>query len=152
MTYKILDPAVRSDTDPQMTDPSAALRNVVHYLEEGSGRVDVPLGEVQRLRRGAVDLPLGGGPDVLNATYTKRVDGRLVGTQGDSLVMIVEFAPGGARSTSIQPYGASNRPGSPHYADQAPLFVARQLKPTWRAPEELAQHTERSYRPGEEAR
>jgi acyl-homoserine-lactone acylase len=152
MTYKILDPAVRGDTDPKLTDPAAALRDVVRYLEKSFGHVDVPLGEVQRLRRGAVDLPLGGGPDVLNAAYAKRADGRIVGTQGDSLVMIVELAPGGATSTSIQPYGASNRPGSPHYADQAPLFVARQLKPTWRAPEELAQHTERAYRPGEERR
>jgi acyl-homoserine lactone acylase PvdQ len=152
MTYKILDPIARSDTDPALTDPTAALGDVVRYLEAGFGRVDVPLGEVQRLRRGATDLPLGGGPEVLNATYTKRRDGRLVATQGDSLVMIVDFAKEGARSESVQPYGASNRPASPHYADQAPLFVARRLKPTWRAPEELAQHTERAYRPGEERR
>lgn len=150
MTYKILDSTVRSDSDPKLTDPAAALRDVIHFLEAGFGRVDVPLGEVQRLQRGSADLPLGGGPDVLNAAYTKRQGGHLVGTQGDSLVMIVEFAPGGARSTSIQPFGASNRPGSPHYADQAPMFVARQLKPTWRTPDELAGHTEQAYRPGEE--
>ena len=101
-----------------------ALRDVVRFLEGGFGRVDVPLGEVQRLRRGAVDLPLGGGPDVLNATYATRVGSHLVGTQGDSLVLIVGFGPGGARSESIQPFGASNRPASRHYADQAPLFVA----------------------------
>jgi acyl-homoserine lactone acylase PvdQ len=152
MTYKILDPAVRGDSDPKLTDPGAALRDVIGYLEKGFGRVDVPLGEVQRLRRGAVDLPLGGAPDTLNATYAKRRDGHIVGTQGDSLVMLVEFAPGGVRSSSIQPFGASNRPGSPHHADQAPLFVARQLKPTWRALDELGKHTERAYRPGEEAR
>jgi acyl-homoserine-lactone acylase len=152
MTAKIVIPALHGDSDPRMTEPGAALRNVVHFLEKSFGRVDVALGEVQRLRHGAVDLPLGGGPDVLNATYAKRVDGHIVGTQGDSLVMIVDFAPGGATSTSIQPYGASNRPGSPHYADQAPLFVARQLKPTWRDPAELAKHTERAYRPGEESR
>jgi acyl-homoserine-lactone acylase len=114
--------------------------------------VDVPLGEVQRLRRGTVDLALGGAPDVLNATYTKRAGGRLVGTQGDSLVLIVDFLPGGAQSESVQPYGASSRPSSPHYADQAPLFVAHRLKPTLRASEDLAQHTERSYHPGEEGR
>lgn len=149
MTFKILDPGARSSSDPKLTDPSEALRDVVRFLEAGSGRVDVPLGEVQRLRRGDTDLPLGGGPDVLNAAYTKRVDGHLVGTQGDSLVMIVEFAKGRTRSESVQPYGASNRPGSPHYADQAPLFVTRTLKQTWRDPEQLAQHTERSYHPGE---
>jgi acyl-homoserine lactone acylase PvdQ len=149
-TYKILDPRLRGTGEPVTSDPAVALRAALRFLEETFGRVEVPLGEVQRLRRGTVDLPLGGGPDVLNATYVKREGGRLVGIQGDSLVIVVDFLPGGAVSSSIQPFGASNRPGSPHYADQAPLFVARQLKPTWRAPADLAQHTERAYRPGEE--
>ncbi len=152
LTYRLLDPHLRSEDDPKVAGAPAALREALRFLSAGTGRVDVPLGEVQRLRRGAVDLPLGGGPDVLNATYTKRVGGRLLGTQGDSLVLIVDLGPDGARSESIQPYGASNRPASAHYADQAPLFVTRRLKPTWRAPEELAQHTERSYHPGEEGR
>jgi acyl-homoserine-lactone acylase len=152
LTYKFVDPQLRGAEDPHPAGPAEALGEAVRFLEAGHGRVDVPLGEVQRLRRGAADLPLGGGPDVLNATYTKRAGGRLVGTQGDSLVLIVDFAADGAHSESVQPYGASSRPGSPHYADQAPLFVAHRLKPTWRAPEELAAHTERAYHPGEEGR
>jgi acyl-homoserine-lactone acylase len=149
-TYGIVHPHPRAAGVPTLEDPAAALRATLRFLQETFGRVEVPLGEVQRLRRGAVDLPLGGGPDVLNATYVKREGGRFVGVQGDSLVLIVDFLPTGAVSSSIQPFGASSRPVSPHYADQAPLFVARQLKPTWRAPAELAQHTERAYRPGEE--
>ena len=149
----ILDLQARADAgDPRNPGPAEALGEAVRFLEGGFGRVDVPLGEVQRLRRGAADLPLGGGPDVLNATYTKRSGGRLVGNQGDSLVLIVDFAKEGVRSESIQPYGASNRPGSLHYADQALLFVAHHLKPTWRSPEDLAAHTERAYHPGEERR
>jgi acyl-homoserine-lactone acylase len=152
MTYKILDPEIHGTTDPKISDPSAALREVIGFLKKGYGRVDPTLGEVQRLRRGGTDLPLGGGPEVLNAAYTKRVGEHLVGIQGDSLVMLVEFSDSGVKSESIEQYGASNRRDSPHYVDQAPLFVAHRFKPTLRDPAELAKHTERAYAPGEEAR
>lgn len=151
LTYKTLDPDMRASTDPVFVDPVAAFRNSIEFLASEFGRVDVALGDVQRLHRGKVDLPLGGGPDVLNATYTKRESGRLIGTQGDSLVMLVEFGPDGVvHSESVQPFGASSRPSSKHYNDQSALFVTHRFKPTFRDPEQLAQHTERSYRPGEE--
>jgi acyl-homoserine-lactone acylase len=132
---------------PSLAD---AFRGAISFLVAGYGRVAVPLGEVQRLRRGSVDLPLGGGPDVLNAASSNKEGKHLVGTEGDSYILIAEFGPGGVVSQSIQPYGASNRPGSDHYADQAPLFVQRTLKPTWRAPEELRAHLSLEYSPGEE--
>jgi penicillin amidase/acyl-homoserine-lactone acylase len=150
LTYKAVDPEIRGEGDPAIVDPAAALRDTVAWLVRHHGRVEVPLGEVQRLRRGKVDLPVGGGPDVLNATYSRREGGSLVGTQGDSYILLVDFTDAGPRSRSISNYGASNRPGSPHYADQAPLFVRHELKPTWRTPEELHAHLEREYHPGEE--
>lgn len=136
------------------TDVVSAFRTAVKWLVVNFGTVRVPWGDVQRLQRGSVDLPLGGGPDVLNGINARTVDNRLVGRQGDSLVVIAEFPPVGdhVRSSSIHQYGASSRPASPHFADQAPLFVKRSLKPTWRTPEELEEHTERAYHPGEERR
>ena len=119
-------------------------------LEFLHGHDEATLGEVQRLHRGELDLPLGGGPDVLNAAHTKEQGGKLVGTQGDSLIIIVDFTTQGPRAESIIQYGASNRPGAPHYADQAELFVKRQLKPVWRTKEEVRAHLEREYAPGEE--
>jgi penicillin amidase/acyl-homoserine-lactone acylase len=133
------------------TDPAIALRRAIALLRGTFGRVDVPLGELMRLRRGAVDLPLGGGPDLLNAVYTKEKGGKLVAYQGDSYVLIVEFTGGGAVSSSVHHYGSSNRPSSPHYADQAPLFVRRELKKALRAEADVRAHMEREYRPGEEA-
>jgi penicillin amidase/acyl-homoserine-lactone acylase len=128
-------------------DPAVALRRGLALL---GGRTDVPLGELQRLRRGELDLPLGGGPDVLNAIYTHQQDGKLVAYQGDSFVMLAEFGADGLVASTIQPYGASNRPGARHYADQAPLFARRALKPSWRTEAELREHLEREYHPGEE--
>jgi acyl-homoserine-lactone acylase len=129
------------------TDDPDALTKALKFL---SGHVDARLGEVQRLHRGNVDLPLGGGPDVLNAAMTKEEGGKLVGTQGDSLVIVVDFpAQGPPLAQSIIQYGASNRPGAAHFADQAPLFVKRELKPVWRTKEEIRAHLEREYAPGE---
>jgi len=141
--------AAQGFTDVAPLGPRAALRGTVDWLVDRFGRVDVPLGEAQRLRRGNVDLPLGGGPDVLNAVRAKDDGQRLVGFQGDSYVLVVDFAKDATTSESIHQYGASSRPGSRHYADQAPSFVAVRLKPTLRDPAELARHTERNYRPGE---
>ncbi len=150
LALKVLLPSLRAKDDPPIADAAAALRHAIAWLEAHHGRLEVPLGEVQRLRRGALDLPLGGGPDLMNAVYTERRDGRLVGIQGDSYVLLVEWPrEGPVRSESIHQYGASSRAGSPHYADQAPLFVERKLKPTWRTEAELRAHLGREYRPGE---
>ena len=130
------------------TDVVNAFRSAVKWLVLHFGTPRVPWGDVQRLRRGNVDLPLGGGPDVLNGINARTTEDRLVGRQGDSLVMIAEFRSDGTYSSSIHQYGASSRPTSRHYADQALLFAKRTFKPTWRTPEALEAHTERAYEPG----
>ncbi len=109
----------------------------------------MPLGTVQRLRRGTLDLPVGGGPDVLNAVYTDPAGDKRVGTLGDCYILIVEFRPDGPVSFALNTYGASNRPGSKHFADQAPLFVARRLRRNLRGEAEIRAHLEREYHPGE---
>src|SRR5690606_29583264 len=102
--------------------------------------------------RGAVDLPIGGGPQVYNCVHAKAddKDGRLVGVAGDSYVLIVTFGKEGvSRSQAVHQYGNVNRPASPHYADQAPLFVKRELRDSWLKEDEITANAERVYRPGE---
>jgi acyl-homoserine lactone acylase PvdQ len=147
LTEGALSRTAHGSSRPSLAD---AFRAAISFLVAGYGRVGVPLGELQRLRRGSVDLPLGGAPDVLNAATSKKDGKHLVGTEGDSYILIAEFGPAGVVSHSIQPYGASNRPGSDHYADQAPLFVKHAFKPTWRRREDLRAHLSLEYSPGEE--
>jgi penicillin amidase/acyl-homoserine-lactone acylase len=132
-------------------DPWTLLRRGAAHLEDTFGRLDPTLGEAQRLRRGdRLDLPLGGGPDVVNATHARLAgDGRLVGEGGDCFVLLVSFGPEGARSRAVSVFGASARPGSKHFADQAPLFVRRETRPVWRTREEIRAHLEAEYHPGE---
>jgi len=132
-------------------DPRAALVEAAGYLQKHFGRLDIPLGELIRLKQGKVDLPLDGGPDSLRAAtnYDELPDGRLAIKHGDSFIMFVTWDKAGqVSSRSIQPFGAATtRPDSPHYADQAPFFVKHQLKPVWFDPRELRAHVERVYRP-----
>ncbi len=132
-------------------DPREELARAATHLQKDFGSLDPPLGDLLRLRQGKVDLPLDGGPEVLRAasTWDDSKDGRALVKHGDSFIMFMAWdKKGQVSSTSIQPFGAaSTRPESPHYTDQAPLFVKHQLKPVWFKPSDLRRNVERVYRP-----
>jgi acyl-homoserine-lactone acylase len=126
-------------------DARAALAEAVANLKQHFGRLDVPLGDFQRLRHGKADLPLCGGPDTLRAIIgTIAEDGRRVANNGDGFVMLIEFDKAGqVHSESVHQFGsAATRPLSRHYADQAPLFATQRFKPVRFAADALAGHVE----------
>ncbi|MCE9598139.1 MAG: penicillin acylase family protein [Spirochaetia bacterium] len=135
-----------------LPDKTQALREAISFLKKNFGRIDVPLGQLQRMRHGLLDAPLYGGPDVMNAAHSVEKDGHLVGAAGDSYVLVVRFKPGKTESYSIHQFGNSTHPESKHFNDQAPMFLSRLLKPTVRTPAELNLRTESTYHPGEEVR
>lgn len=136
--------------DP-LPDAKAKLREVVDKLMQGFGRIDMPLGDLQRLRRGTVDLPANGGTDTLRAAtaWDPQPDGRMRVKHGDSFTMLITWDKAGqVASQSIQPYGAAtNRPSSPHYTDQMAMFVARKFKPVHFDRADIIAHAKRAYRP-----
>ncbi|MGD8902322.1 MAG: acylase [Anaerolineae bacterium] len=142
--------------EPEQLEPAGlaqAFVDTVETFRATYGSVDVPWSEVNRLRRGNLDLGMGGGPDLLHAVYGEQLDdGHLQGKQGDSLVILVTWDKNGdVHSRSIHQYGSATLDvDSPHYADQAPLFVQRQLKPVWLSEAEIRAHLGQEYRPGEE--
>jgi penicillin amidase/acyl-homoserine-lactone acylase len=130
------------------------LEEAAAELKRVHGRLDVPWEEVNRLKRGRVDIGVGGAPDVLHAVYGRRDGpGHLRGVAGDSYVLLVEWdRQGHVSSRSLHQYGsATNDARSPHYADQAPLFAQCRLKPVWFEEADVRAHLEREYAPGDEA-
>jgi penicillin amidase/acyl-homoserine-lactone acylase len=126
------------------------LKEVSSELMKHFGRLDVPWGEVNRLVRGEVDLPLGGGPDTLRAIYGRPSDeGKLAGVAGDCFFQFVQWDDQGQLDAwAIQPFGshmASDE--SPHFSDQAGLFAEESLRKIPFTREEVLEVAKRIYRP-----
>ncbi len=136
-------------------DPRTVLTETVAHLQTHFASLDPKLGTVLRLRHGEgpnrVDLPLDGGNDTIRAStlWDVEPDGRLKVRHGDSFIMFVTWDRAGrVSSESIVPFGAATtRPESPHYNDQAPLFVRHRLKPVLFDPAALRASGARFYRP-----
>jgi acyl-homoserine-lactone acylase len=129
-----------------------AYRDAVDWLVDGHGGVEVPWGEVNRLRRGTVDLPLDGGPDLLRAIYGRRTDdGVLEAFAGDAYLAAITFASDGSVSSrAVHQFGAATLDeDSPNHADQAPDFAEARLRPVPFTDEELAAAAVVTYRAGE---
>jgi len=128
------------------------LRAAIETLKIHFGRLDPTWGEVNRITRGDVDLPIQGGPDTLRAVYGKPQtdDGRLTAEGGDTFIMFVEWDRNGKISSeSMHQFGSATLDEtSPHYADQTPLFADERTKPVRLDWLDLAPHIRESYRPG----
>ncbi len=134
-------------------EPADAFREAVALLEANYGRIDPAWGEVNRLVRGAADLPLAGAPDTLRAVYPAEVrdDGHLHGAAGDTFIAVVEWdAEGAVSAKTVHQFGSATLDeGSPHYADQTQLFAMQRFKRAlFNWPDVEAGAVER-YRPGE---
>ena len=140
----------------EVQDPEAALRQAMAEYMEGFGRLDPTWGEVNRLKRGDVDLPLLGGPDTLRAIYTidNPKDGPLGAIAGDSYILYSDWDENGNQSVqTIHQYGAATLDeASPHYADQTGLFANQNYKNPPLDLETLIEEATADYRPVERAR
>ena len=129
-----------------------ALRHAINTLKTHFGRIDPEWGQVNRMRRGQLDLAIDGGPDIYRAVYgVAQKDGTLTAAAGDTLIMFVTWDKAGALSSdSINQFGSATLDShSPHYADQTPLFVAMTPKPVLFTQSELAGNIEADYSPGD---
>jgi acyl-homoserine-lactone acylase len=133
-------------------DTRATLVTAIGGLKRHFGRIDPAWGEVNRIIRGRLDLPIDGGPDTYRAVYGEsQPDGRLKAVAGDTFIMFVTWDRAGRlRSESVHQFGSATLDAtSRHYADQTPLFVAMKTKPVRFTEAELAGHIEADYAPGQ---
>lgn len=125
------------------------LRSTKERMLKHFGTIDVPLGAVQVLSRGGIDLAIDGGPDAIRAVYCKeREDGKLSMFIGDGLVQLVKFTEAGPEIESINPYGSSNKPGNKHYTTQMKKFVGHEFKKMSLNKDEVYRNAAEVYHPG----
>ena len=159
LTWRPIWKSIVVDRKPieEAPDPLETFHDAIDYLLD-TGNLDDELQDRQKLIRGDTVLPMGGGPDVLNAMHMRPLEGWMGWLHpewqeiyaGDSFIMLVEFKKDGIESYAAQPYGSSMRPNSPHFADQAPIFQKRILRRTAIDVEELDFRTMEQYHPGQE--
>ena len=117
-----------------------ALTTAAAEVEGRFGTLEVPWGNVHRLRANELDLPANGGSGslgIFRVTDYAQVDDDLhVATGGDSYVAAIEFGPT-VRARTLVAYGNASQPGSRHRGDQLRLYSGKRLKPVWRSRAEI---------------
>jgi acyl-homoserine-lactone acylase len=138
-----------------LADPARAAQAFAWAVGETTrrhGAWDVKWGDVHRVRRGGVDVPVGGCSGALGCfrvlTFTRdERDGRLVAGSGDGWVLAVEFGST-PRAYSVLAYGQSPRPDSPWHADQAAMFARGEMKRVAYTRRDVEAAAVIRYRPG----
>ena len=141
-----------------------AFEETVAGLSRDFGRWQVPWGEVNRFQRisaaihpnyddAAPSIPVpfaDGNFGSLASVRSMPREGtkRWYGDYGNSFVAIVEFGPR-VRARAITAGGESGDPKSPHFNDQAGRYSAGALRPVYFYADELKDHVEWTYRPGD---
>lgn len=127
-----------------------AIKKAQQFLIQKHGKVNIPLGQVQRHIRGSVSLPAGGLSEVPRATDAKLYDkkaGIYRVNGGDGYIQFAKFSKEGVRIRSVNAYGASARPESVHYTDQMELFMEEKTKPMTLHKDSVLKQAVRIYHP-----
>lgn len=152
MAYQLVPEVMkgRSADSLSIAEAVEVYQRIYDHLMKYFHRVDLTLGEVQKLVRGKEYWPQAGAPDVLaavgSAPWTKGMR-RMTG--GDAYIAFVRFPRDGGLPLieTINTFGASSVEGSPHFADQRPLYQAQQCKPMTLSKDKVLQQAIQVYSP-----
>jgi acyl-homoserine-lactone acylase len=155
---------MRLATDTSAEQKLRALEAAIDRLAGDFGRWQVPWGEINRAQRISSDIhpayddskpsipvPFADGNfGSLASVRSLQRPGtkRWYGDYGNSFVAVVEFGPR-VRAHAVTAGGESGNPASPHFNDEAQRYASGNLREVYFYPDQLAGHTERTYRPGE---
>jgi acyl-homoserine-lactone acylase len=132
------------------TESVETFQYVHDYMMEHFGKTDLVLGDIQKLVRGDDARPAWGLPDVLTAAYTEPYkNGMRKVISGDAYICFVRYPKDGGLPVieSVNTFGASMHPESPHYKDQMTMFQSQQTKRMTLDKKEVLRKAERVYHP-----
>jgi acyl-homoserine-lactone acylase len=153
MVYEVVSAAYRGKDPQTLTrkECEQVLEKVKQTMIKNYGSSDLRLGDMQKLVRGEKSLPAPGLPDLLAPEWgiaQKDLTRKITG--GDAYVAMVRFPKNGLPVIeTVNTYGASSKPGSPHFDDQVPLFLNQQTKPMTLDKVKVLATAKRVYHPGE---
>ena len=112
------------------------------------GTIDIALRELQVLERNGRSVAVAGGPDAIRAVFGHFMeDGRNRMVAGDGYVQLVQFTQDGPIIESINAFGSSSFPDSPHSTDQMAPFAQHELKRMSLDKAEVYKNAKRIYHP-----
>ncbi|MBN1223497.1 MAG: acylase [Candidatus Aminicenantes bacterium] len=135
-------------TPDGLADPKIAvkaLEKAARNIEGIYGALDVPWGQVSRLRYAGVDLPANGGYGGLGVfsvlTFVSDSDHAFKPVHGEGYVALIEFGDT-VSAKVLMTYGNASQPGSNHRGDQLELFLKRNFRTAWRTRREIEANLE----------
>jgi acyl-homoserine-lactone acylase len=136
-----------------LADPQKAAEAFTAAVEETTRRFgawNVAWGEVHRVRRGKVDVPVSGCSGALGCfrvlSFRDAPDGKRVAAGGDGWILAVEFGDV-PRAWSVLAYGQTPNEDSPYFDSQAEMFARGELKRVPFTAKEIEKATVKRYRP-----
>lgn len=134
LTYYYLADRLKGVPSRKITKAEAAetYHYVYDYMLKYFGKTDLTLGDIQKLVRGDEERPAWGFPDVLAPSFSEPYkNGMRKVTGGDAYICFVRYPRDGGlpKIESVNTFGASMNPSSPHFKDQWGMFQAQQTKP-----------------------
>ncbi len=141
-----------------------SLQTATDRLTADFGKWQTPWGEINRFQRltGDIAQPFNDADASTPVPFPSALWGSLAsfgakqypgtkkwyGTSGNSFVAVVEFGPR-VRARAVTAGGESGHPGSKHFDDEAARYAGGNLRDVYFYPDQLREHTEKVYRPGE---
>jgi acyl-homoserine-lactone acylase len=137
-------------TPDGLADPKGAvakLDEVAANLKAVYGAMDVPYGDVVRVRSRTLNLP-GNGADGSMGSFrvasTSRGEGNTFHVNGgDSWVGVIEFSEK-IKARVLMSYGNSSQDGNPHFGDQLKYFSEKKLRNAYFYPADVEKHKVRT--------
>ncbi len=128
----VLPKIMAEDLGEEPPEPAEAFRKAVDYLIDHYGRIDPEWGDLNRIVRGPVSLPLSGSQDTIRAVHPERIrdDGELHISVGDTWIAVLSWDKSGNLTAEVvHQFGSATLDrSSPHYGDQMPLYAEHKLR------------------------